>query len=228
MNFKLLTVLLGAAILTGCASHEKTLNKFATVNQKIQKMDEVDARTDSKLTKEVQRLDEKVAAEVKKIEAKLAAEIKKVEDKLAAEVKKIETVHATDLAKTNEQIKETLRIAMGKFVFAPAGTEKTVLFDINSVTVSKADKEVLSEMAKALTTANKNVLVEIKGFTDRKVTEYQNQVLAQRRAEAVRMFLNEEGVALNRMAAIAQPNQAEEKTSADAASNRRVTITIVQ
>lgn len=228
MNFKLLTVLLGAAILTGCASRETTLNKFIVTDQKFQKMEEVDARTDAKFSKEVQRLDDKVAAEVKKIEAKLAAEIKKVEDKLAAEVKKIETVHAQDLAKTNEQIKETLRIAMGKFVFAPAGTEKTVMFDINSVTVSKADKEALAEMAKALTTANKNVLLEIKGFTDRKGTEYQNQVLAQRRAEAVRLVLNQEGVALNRMAVIAHPNQADEKTSADAASNRRVTINIVQ
>ena len=224
MNFKLLTVLLGAAILTGCASHERTLNKFAAVDQKIQKMDEVDARTDAKLSKEVQRLDEVDA----RIDAKLSKEVQRLEDKLAAEVKKIEAVHAQDLARTNEQLKETLRIAMGKFVFAPAATEKTVLFEVNSVTVSKADKEALTEMAKALTTANKNVLLEIKGYTDRKGTEYQNLVLAQRRAEAVRMFLNEEGVALNRMAVIAQPKQTVEKTSAESALNRRVTITIVQ
>lgn len=117
---------------------------------------------------------------------------------------------------------------MGKFVFTPAENEKSVLFASNSAAISPADQETLANLAKVLTSANKNVLLEIKGYTDRKGSEFQNQVLAQRRAEAVRMFLNKEGVALNRMTVAAQSNRADETSSPDAAMNRRVTINIVQ
>lgn len=217
MNFRLIAVLLGAAVLTGCASHETTTKKFSALDRKIQQMDAVDAKIEATHTRDISS-----------IEAKLAREIQKLEEKMAAEVKKVETEHAKDLAKTNEQLKETLRIAMGKFVFTPADTEKTVLFAINSAAISQSDQETLANLAKALTSANKNVLLEIKGYTDRKGSEYQNQILAQRRAEAVRMFLNKEGVALNRMSVAAQSNRAESTSADEAAMNRRVTISILQ
>ncbi len=214
MNSKLLAVLLGAAALTGCASYDTTTKQFSIVDKNFQKLNAVDAQIEATHTRDFNTM-----------EAKLAKEVQKLEEKLASAISKLEAEHAQDLAKTNEQLKETLRIAMGKFTFAAADTEKTVLFSTNSATISKSDQEVLSGMAKTLTTANKNVLLEIKGFTDGKGTEYQNQVLAQRRAEAVRMFLNKEGVALNRMAVIAQAN---ETTAPETAEKRRVTISIVQ
>jgi outer membrane protein OmpA-like peptidoglycan-associated protein len=82
-----------------------------------------------------------------------------------------------------------------------------------------------------LKTDNKNVYLEIQGFTDSTGSAAWNLQLGSDRAEAVRRFLNQQGVALNRIGTISygQDNPvAPNNTRAGRAQNRRVVIVVLE
>ena len=77
---------------------------------------------------------------------------------------------------------------------------------------------------------NRNVYVEIQGHTDNTGSVDLNKKLGEERAEAVRLFMNKQGVALNRMSTISYGDEAPvapNNTKAGRAQNRRVVLIVM-
>jgi outer membrane protein OmpA-like peptidoglycan-associated protein len=88
----------------------------------------------------------------------------------------------------------------------------------------------LSELVQRLKTENRNVYLEIQGHTDATGAAGYNEVLGRARADAVRRYLNEQGVALNRMSTISYGQDvpvAPNNTPEGRAQNRRVVIIVL-
>lgn len=103
-----------------------------------------------------------------------------------------------------------------------------ILFPTNGVTLNTSAKSELSRFANSLIN-NPDTDVQIYGFTDNTGTYEVNQRVASGRADAVRTYLLNSGVAANRLSAIALPMQdyvASNATPEGRAQNRRVEIYI--
>jgi outer membrane protein OmpA-like peptidoglycan-associated protein len=90
--------------------------------------------------------------------------------------------------------------------------------------------ERLTDFAEKLKNDNRNVYVEIQGHTDSKGADAVNIRLGEERAEAVRLFMNQHGVPLNRMATISYGKQdpaGNNKTRTGRAQNRRVVLVVM-
>ncbi len=72
--------------------------------------------------------------------------------------------------------------------------------------------------------------MEIQGHTDARGKDTINSRLGEERAEAVRLFMNQHGVPLNRMSTISYGKQdpvADNKTRVGRAQNRRVVLIVM-
>jgi peptidoglycan-associated lipoprotein len=122
------------------------------------------------------------------------------------------------------------KLAEGKFLYTVTLQDDGYTFQSSKSALSDEEKSRLTDLASKLKADNKNVYLEIQGYTDSTGSADANLRLGQARAEAVRLFLNQQGVALNRMDAIsygdAQP-VASNKTKAGRAQNRRVRIVVL-
>ena len=103
------------------------------------------------------------------------------------------------------------KLAEGKFLYTVVLSDDSVKFPVAS-------------------SANKNVYLEIQGHSDNTGAKAVNQRLGEERADAVRLFLNQQGVALNRMSTISYGDSspvASNKTRAGRAQNRRVVVVVL-
>lgn len=101
-----------------------------------------------------------------------------------------------------------------------------IQFDFDSVRIRPESKQSLSNLAKALNSAELNgASFLIEGHTDAKGTQDYNQQLSGKRAEQVREFLAQQGVRTSRLSALGK-GSSELVNSNDplAAENRRVRI----
>lgn len=122
------------------------------------------------------------------------------------------------------------KLAEGKFVYSVVLSDDSVKFESGKAILSEEAKATLSQMAAKLKSDNKNVYLEIQGFTDATGTDDVNYRLGMERADSVRRYLNSQGVALNRMSSISYgPEQpvAENNTREGRAANRRVVIVVL-
>ncbi|MFC3068264.1 OmpA family protein [Phenylobacterium soli] len=122
------------------------------------------------------------------------------------------------------------KLAEGKFLYQVVLSDDSVKFPTDRHALSPEAEQRLSELAERLKGENKNVYLEIQGHTDSTGTEAYNEQLGAARAEAVRLYLNKQGVPLNRMATISYgqtvpvaPNDTKEGRS----QNRRVAIIVL-
>ena len=77
---------------------------------------------------------------------------------------------------------------------------------------------------------NKNVYVEVQGHTDATGPTDYNYRLGEERADAVRRYLNQQGVALNRIGSVSYGKDlptAPNNTRAGRAQNRRVVVIVM-
>ncbi len=122
------------------------------------------------------------------------------------------------------------KLAEGKFLYEVVLSDDSVKFPTDRHALSPEAEQRLAEFADRLKGENRNVYLEIQGYTDSTGDEAHNEQLGQARAEAVRRYLNRAGVALNRMATIsygeAEP-VAPNDTREGRAQNRRVTIVVL-
>ncbi len=81
-------------------------------------------------------------------------------------------------------------------------SDNSVKFLPDSSKLSPEAQARLQDFVQKLKTDNRNVYMEIQGHTDATGSEAANQRLGDERAEAVRLFMNQQGVALNRMSTI--------------------------
>jgi outer membrane protein OmpA-like peptidoglycan-associated protein len=119
------------------------------------------------------------------------------------------------------------KLAQGKFLYSMVLSDDSVKFPVRSAKLSPEAKQRLADFVEKLKSDNRNVYVEIQGFTD---SSERDKQLGKERADAVRLFMNREGVALNRMATISYGKAdpvASNKTRTGRAQNRRVVLIVM-
>jgi peptidoglycan-associated lipoprotein len=106
-----------------------------------------------------------------------------------------------------------------------------VQFPFEKADLTDGSKQALDEFAQQLKGDNKNVYIEIQGHTDSTGDEHANLALGERRAEAVRRYLNmEHGIPLHRMSVISYGETApltDNNTKEHRAENRRVALVVL-
>lgn len=122
------------------------------------------------------------------------------------------------------------KLAEGKFLYEVVLSDDSVKFPVNRHELSPEAQQRLSELVQRLKSENHNVYLEIQGYTDSTGTPEYNEKLGEARAEAVRRYLNQQGVALNRMSTISYGQEqpvAPNDTREGRAQNRRVAIVVL-
>ncbi|HEX3754258.1 MAG TPA: OmpA family protein [Rhizomicrobium sp.] len=122
------------------------------------------------------------------------------------------------------------KLAQGKFLYSMVLSDDSVKFPTDSSKLSPEAQQRLQDFAEKLKSDNRNVYVEIQGHTDATGPDPLNQRLGEQRAEAVRLFMNQHGVPLNRMSTISYGKSdpvASNKTRAGRAQNRRVVLIVM-
>ena len=122
------------------------------------------------------------------------------------------------------------KLAQGKFLYQVVLSDDSVKFPVDAHALSPEAEARLKELSDRLKTENQNVYLEIQGHTDARGAEDYNSKLGEERAEAVRRYLNQQGVALNRMATISYGKDspvAPNDTREGRAQNRRVVIVVL-
>jgi outer membrane protein OmpA-like peptidoglycan-associated protein len=122
------------------------------------------------------------------------------------------------------------KLAEGKFLYQVVLSDDSVKFPTNAHALSSEAEQRLTELVTKLKTENQNVYLEIQGHTDSRGSKDLNDRLGEERAEAVRKYLNQQGVALNRMSTISYGPDAPvapNDTRAGRAQNRRVVVIVL-
>jgi outer membrane protein OmpA-like peptidoglycan-associated protein len=159
-----------------------------------------------------------------------------VDTKVEAQQGTLQT-HETRLGELDKNTREALeraeaagKLAEGKFLYAMVLSDDSVKFPVDGSQLSPEARTRLLDFVQKLKGDNKNVYLEIQGHTDSTGPEPLNMRLGEERAEAVRLFMNQQGVALNRMATISYGDEspvAPNSTRAGRAQNRRVVVIVL-
>jgi outer membrane protein OmpA-like peptidoglycan-associated protein len=177
-----------------------------------------------------------VGEEVSKSSAASEKRINEVESQVEATQSKVKD-HDTRIAELDKSTREALeraqaagKLAEGKFVYSLVLSDDAVKFPTNKFALSKDAEQKLAEFAERLKSENKNVYLEIQGHTDARGEKDYNYRLGEARAEAVRRYLNKQGIALNRMSTISYGEDEpvdSNKTKEGRAKNRRVVVVVL-
>ena len=122
------------------------------------------------------------------------------------------------------------KLAEGKFLYSEVLTDDSMKFGVAKASLSPEAQQRLDAFVDKLKTDNRNVYVEVQGHTDATGTKDENYRLGEERAEAVRRYLNEHGVALNRISTIsygADQPVADNKSKTGRSQNRRVVLIVL-
>ena len=122
------------------------------------------------------------------------------------------------------------KLAEGKVLYQVVLSDDSVKFPVKVHELSPEAKSRLDELAMKLKSENQNVYLEIQGHTDARGSDDFNDKLGAERAEAVRRYLNQQGIALNRMSTISYGKSspvAPNDTPEGRAQNRRVVIIVL-
>jgi peptidoglycan-associated lipoprotein len=177
-----------------------------------------------------------VGEEVSKSSAASEKRINEVESQVEATQTRVKD-HDTRIAELDKTTREALeraqaagKLAEGKFVYSLVLSDDAVKFPLNGHEVSKDAEDKLKDFAERLKSENKNVYLEVQGHTDSTGAKLYNYRLGEERAEAVRRYLNKQGIALNRMSTISYGQEEpvdSNKTKAGRAKNRRVVVVVL-
>jgi outer membrane protein OmpA-like peptidoglycan-associated protein len=166
-----------------------------------------------------------------------------VREQVAAEDTKVQATqtrvdqHDSRLAQLDQSTKEALdrataagKLAEGKFLYSMVLSDDSVKFKNASAKLTPEAEQRLADFADKLKNDNRNVYLEIQGHTDARGPNTLNTRLGEERAEAVRLFMNQHGVPLNRMSTISYGKAdpvADNKTRTGRAQNRRVVLIVM-
>ena len=141
--------------------------------------------------------------------------------------------HDSRLAQLDQATKDAMQradaatqAAQGKFTYTPVLTDDSIKFNAQSAKLTAEAQTRLMDLVNKLKADNKAVYVEIQGHTDSR----EPMTIGQKRAEAVRAFMNQQGVALNRMSTIDYGKEqpvAANTTKAGRAQNRCVVLVVL-
>jgi outer membrane protein OmpA-like peptidoglycan-associated protein len=177
-----------------------------------------------------------VNAEVSKSNAQTEKRINEVESQVETTQSKVKQ-HDSKLAELDNATRQALeraqaagKLAEGKFIFSLVLSDDAVKFPVNKHELSPEAMQVLDTFAERLKKENKNVYLEIQGHTDATGAAEANYKLGEARAEAVRRYLNKQGIALNRMSTISYGKDDpvdSNKTKEGRSKNRRVVVVVL-
>jgi peptidoglycan-associated lipoprotein len=177
-----------------------------------------------------------VSDEVSKSNATTEKRINEVESQVEATQSKVKQ-HDTKLAELDNATRQALeraqaagKLAEGKFIFSLVLSDDAAKFPVNRHELSPDAMKALDTFAGRLKAENKNVYLEIQGHTDSTGPDSYNYKLGEARAEAVRRYLNKQGIALNRMSTISYGKDEpvdSNKTREGRAKNRRVVVIVL-
>jgi peptidoglycan-associated lipoprotein len=122
------------------------------------------------------------------------------------------------------------KLAEGKFLYSMVLSDDSVKFPVDGSQLSPEAQTRLQDLVQKLKSENKNVYLEIQGHTDTTGSKPINMRLGEERAEAVRLYMNQQGVPLNRMSTISYGDTspvAPNNTRAGRAQNRRVVVIVM-
>ncbi|MGH9392128.1 MAG: OmpA family protein [Vicinamibacteria bacterium] len=177
-----------------------------------------------------------VGEEVSKSSAAADKRISEVQTQVEAAQSRVRE-HDTRLSELDRATRDALeraeaagKLAEGKFVYSLVLSDDAVKFPVDRSQLSKTAMEKLDDFAERLKSENKNVYLEIQGHTDTSGPTDYNYRLGESRAEAVRLYLNKQGIALNRMSTISygETEPVEKNISRKGrAQNRRVVVVVL-
>jgi peptidoglycan-associated lipoprotein len=177
-----------------------------------------------------------VNSEVSKSNAQTEKRINEVESQVEATQSKVKQ-HDAKLAELDNAARQALeraqaagKLAEGKFIFSLVLSDDAVKFPVNKHELSPEAMQLLDTFAERLKKENKNVYLEIQGHTDATGAPAANYKLGEARAEAVRRYLNKQGIALNRMSTISYGKDDpvdSNKTKQGRSKNRRVVVVVL-
>jgi peptidoglycan-associated lipoprotein len=162
---------------------------------------------------------------------------KKYVNEQLAPVQSQVSAHDTHLANLDQGTREAMerataagKLAEGKFLYSMVLSDDSVKFPVDKSALSPEAQARLNDFVAKLKADNKNVYVEVQGHTDSTGSPEGNMRLGADRAEAVRRYLNSQGVALNRIGSISYGQDmpvADNKTRDGRSANRRVVIIVL-
>ncbi len=122
------------------------------------------------------------------------------------------------------------KLAEGKFLFSEVLSDDSMKFQVDKADLSPEAMARLDAFIEKLKTDNRNVYIEVQGHTDITGGKDYNYKLGEERAEAVRRYLNQKGVALNRIGTISygpDAPSAPNETRDGRQQNRRVVLVVL-
>ncbi len=206
---KLTTILLLAAVATGCASFDFVRRENDAVEQRLdQRIDEVTGQLEH-TQDDVSELEERTAGN----EGAVAGLSKTAQDALD---RAIAAGH----------------LAAGKFLYQTVLTDDQVRFAVESSDLTNDAASSLDDFAERAKAANLDVYVEIQGHTDSTGSQTYNQKLGLERAEAVRRYLSRgHGFALHRLSVVSYGESepaVDNDTRENRGRNRRVVLVVLK
>jgi len=149
----------------------------------------------------------------------------------AGDAKRIGTEAGAQAGQAKTRADQAFDLAKGKLLFKVVLSDVAGHFEVNKYDLSEEARKKLDDMAAKLKSENANVFLEIQGHTDSSGSEDHNLELGQRRAEAVRQYLNaNQGIPLHKMSVISfgeSKPTAGNDTRDGRAQNRRVEIRVL-
>ena len=159
-----------------------------------------------------------------------------VRENVAAVGTRVDNV-STELSAVGGTAKDALnrataagKLAEGKFLYSEVLSDDSMKFPLNEATLSPEAQARLDAFVEKLKAENRNVYVEVQGHTDATGPKDHNYRLGEQRAEAVRRYLNQHGVALNRINSISYGPDAPAASNDDREGrqqNRRVVLIVL-
>jgi len=171
------------------------------------------------------RIDD-VQGQVEKSQTRLDSQEKRV-DEVQTQVTQVSQTAQDAL----QRAQEAGKLAQGKLLYETVLTDDKVRFGFNRHAISDTAKAALDDFAGKLKSDGKPVYVEIQGHTDNVGGKLYNEKLGLERAEAVRLYLNQQGFPLHRINVISYGDTApidSNKTREGRSHNRRVNLVVLE
>jgi peptidoglycan-associated lipoprotein len=139
---------------------------------------------------------------------------------------------STALGKAESAQETAEKAARGRLLWTVTLSDDSVKFSFDQASVPPDAARVLDDLATQVKGMDKAVYLEIEGHTDSIGSEEYNQMLGERRANAVRVYLNEKGgIPLHAMNVISFGESrpvADNRTPQGRSQNRRVVIRVLE
>ena len=226
-----ITILSGLILLSSCATKKYVRQEVATTQAELSKRidEEASRRADlGNQVGELSALNKKNAGRIEEVQGNLNNAVKTLDPKI--EDAKRTGIEAGDAAKQAMEASKQNAATFENRNNLQAIASQDILFKFGSAALDDDANTRLAEIGK-LVAGNKNLLVELQGYTDSVGDAVNNIQLSSKRVENVlRYLVSEQKIDLHRISSLGlgEANPVDDnKTKEGRAKNRRVTVTVL-